>query len=343
MPALVLDVIDSDYLLGRLQRKKFFFCGTVSFEERSLSWCRALTEAGLLPREMLVFDYETVAVPEDEDRNVRGQQRTYFSGVLGESAPLPFSHARNAFALTGLEQQMRSLFKRASGGLVLIDISCMTRVHIFATIRGLLRSERRGTEVVFCYTSPRYYGFERGSRLCWKDVLFVPIGEPGRFEREGHARGLILVGHDGERLCVALQELEPAAGKLVYSSTRDRPDFLKAAHEANSHVTERLLRLRMPGSMLSNDRDMSWHSVTVPIESSGELESIVKEEVERAQNDRAPIIMYPFGPKIQTLSASLVLASTPGTSAWAVYPVPFRFDMNYTRGTEKLYCFSLRF
>ncbi|MCI0557635.1 MAG: hypothetical protein MN733_04010 [Nitrososphaera sp.] len=112
----------------------------------------------------------------------------------------------------------------------MIDISCMTRVHLIVIAQLLARRQLDPENTVFAYVSPQSYNVEAGS-VGWRDTILVRIsGEPS-MRREGHARGLVLAGHDGERLGLALSQLEPSSGLVVFATNARRPDFALRAHE----------------------------------------------------------------------------------------------------------------
>ncbi|MCI0557636.1 MAG: hypothetical protein MN733_04015 [Nitrososphaera sp.] len=60
-------------------------------------------------------------------------------------------------------------------------------------------------------------------------------------------------------------------------------------------------------------------------------------EVNAARTDNGPIILFPFGPKIQTFVASCILASLEAVDSWAVYPIPYGYPVNYSSGVAKTF------
>jgi len=56
-----------------------------------------------------------------------------------------------------------------------------------------------------------------------------------------------------------------------------------------------------------------------------------------ASKDQGPLILFPFGPKNLTLSASIILASARQVNVWAVYPVPFMYDIDYSQRSARVH------
>jgi len=122
----------------------------------------------------------------------------------------------------------------------------MTRVHLVAVAEAVRRRHESLDELYFCYATPRSYGFQKGLLLGWRDTLFVPINMRRSLRREGNARGVILAGHNNERLSTALHELEPLSGVFIHAREEGRPDLLARGRELNKPIENRLLRLKMP-------------------------------------------------------------------------------------------------
>lgn len=337
--------VSRDNILQLLALQSFDFLAAVSFEERSTAWAQALSYCGLRPMHTILFDYNTLVDPEADDRELRKKCRDIFNAMFFlDNNNLSVCGPINAFAVNQLTQLTTRLITDCTSNYLLVDISCMTRVHLVALSNALRSVNRKPGSVLLCYTTPQSYSFQKEVLHGWKDTLFVPIGELRSFRREGHARGVAFPGHYGERLGVALQEIEPDSGILIYTRQEGRTDLLRCAKEVNKFIAKRLLLLRMPradGFNSSTSPTDCWRSEVVNIDDFGRLHCLIEEEVNSAIYDGGPIMMYPFGPKPVTLFATLSLASYTNVQSCVVYPLPEKFDAQYSSGIGQLHCYSL--
>ena len=336
--------IEANSLIERISSKRFAFVAAISFEERSTAWAHFLWKQGLRPDEVILFDYNTKAVPENEDREMRNKCRKDFGVFLELKKPQEsILDSVNAFAVNQLNYLSANFLDRCQRDtdIIIVDITCMTRVHLIGLSSALRTRVGKTVQIFFCYATPRSYGFQQGILLGWKDTLFVPIGKRRFFKREGYSRGIIFAGHYGERISVALQELEPACGSLIYTKQEDRPDLLRRAKEVNNFIERRLSLLRMPRVKVGDQNSDRWRVEVIGLDDFPDLYKILINEAKLAAQDEGPIMIYPFGPKPITIFSSLLLGSIQDAQAWAVYPVPDRFDARYSVGVGYLYAYSL--
>jgi hypothetical protein len=327
-------------LLSHIRHHGFSFIGVVSFEERSTAWAKYLNENQALPTQSYLFDYATTAEPEEVDISRRSECRDSFAKNLSTSDfTLEFIETPNAFAMNRIQADIRRVFDESAGKPLLVDISCMTRVHLLAMVTAVRKLHSRPSEVYFCYSIPETYGPKTSNRFGWKDVLFLPIGVRRLFHREGLGRGIILAGYDGERLSIALTEIEPASGCLVYSRSPRRPDFVKRAREANKVVERRLSNLRMPRTSTVPSESDKWTTEVVDSYDFGKLLEAVKPQVSQAKKEESPVILFPFGPKPVTLALALAFHDWGVDEAWAVYPIPEKFSVSYSSGVDDILVF----
>jgi len=342
----MLDLIECNEFLKDIGDKPYCFLAAISFEERSTAWATFMADRARPPERAVLFDYTTEAEPADEDTEMRGRCRSIFSKALQAENRAVEVLSANAFAANALTEQTATWIKQCAGRPILVDISCLTRIHLIALVGALRTTGVPDSSVFYCYTIPDAYGFQRADRIGWRDVLFIRAGKRGVFKREGFSRGIILAGHDGERLSVALQELEPASGTMVYSRSRKRPDFLRKARDVNESVERRLKELLMPrwdDSETSGRRQLDrWQFECVATTDFEALAKIVQNQVVAAAQDRGPVVIFPFGPKPMSLSVALMLSDWSVGEAWAVYPVPERFSVTYSSGVAERQVFRHR-
>ena len=333
----ILQITDSEVMKKKLLSCDFSFITTISFEKRNRAIINELTEMNVSPKRALVFDYNTIAEPPDQDNDSREKNRQEIFGMLNKKSCLVEHKSNfNAFAIMKSQKEIERFLLPSE--TLLIDITCMTRVNIFAIASLISKIKELEIELYIIYTSPRTYGFEHGKQLGWKDVIFIPIGRTLDFKREGHARGIILVGHDRERLSLAMQEVEPSEGGiLIYTATKSRPDFMVAAREANQIISDRMLKLKS-----QNDPTIyAWLEKKVFIDETEKIINYIEHELDKATDLDGPLILYPFGPKILSLQAAITLAIQNKVTSWAVYPIASRFDADSTNEIGNIHYFKL--
>ncbi len=326
----------ADDALEHIETGAFAFVAAASSEERSTAWAAALGAADKAPRLALLADYSsTMGRPPDDvdrlDRNVAD-----IAKMLGVTPEV--QRELNPYSFAQCFASLERALERAGGLPLLVDYTSMSTIHIMALARLVADFGHAGPTILLCYSTPRFYEFGGIGTRGWKDTLFVPVGSAAQLDREGLARGLILAGHDEERLSVALQEFEPDGGVVLYTATDDRPDFLKRAKEANRGVVERLLKLRIQGDTVGSNGVYAWEEQAASIDDIERIVKTVGRLAESTHADRGPVVVFPFGPRISILVSALTLACAPGVSSWAVVPVPSSFRIDDSRGSGRMFC-----
>ena len=336
---LNLRQVSTDEVRGCLSDQNVAFATTVSFEDRCTSGSTVVADlCGRIDRCML-FDYPTVAEPIQADHRLRREHADLIKKALDRKCDRVTTVRVNPFAINELAETTRALFEGNEHVPIVIDFTCMTRIHLFAVASLVSEGRMRGRKVLFCYSQPESYNPRPGLRAGWPDTIVVPVGRHRVFRREGHARGVVIVGHDAERLSVALSELEPAAGSLIYTKTEGRPDFLRRARESNKETAGRLLGMKMPQATAQalSESTNAWKEWTVGVMSFRELNIALGDQIRAAEADDGPIVLYPFGPKPLSLATAVIFASNDTVVSWAVYPIRDKYKVGYTEGTAEVY------
>lgn len=331
---------DASTLSARLHSTAFKFVGVVSFERRSTAWLSHVRSTGAVPSDALIFDYDTVAEPEEEDRLLRSNCRTEFSQLLLGTSTQFLSNS-NAFAFNTLRISMLRELSDSRQKTIVFDITCMTRVHLFATVSVALKLRDAGCQVSFVYTAATGYGFLRQDLQGWRDVLFVSASDARLPDVEPRRFGVISVGHDGERLSVALQELEPVSGVMLYALNDQRPDFTSRALKANEIVQSRLSRLRGPAIPGESARDSRWKFEQIAVSDFESVHKSVAEQAAFAKAAGGGLAIYPFGPKPMSLCIANAALSFSDVPAWVVYPIPERFSVSYSSGVGEFFAYGI--
>jgi hypothetical protein len=334
----MLTSIKPDSVIMSMKRGDFGFLGVVSFEERATAWAQFMSANERQPVKAFLFDYDTVALPASRDNTMRNHCRDIFVESLKPTV-VKINERINPFAMNPLTDMMYKVLDELANVPLVVDITCMTRVHLLALVAALYG--RRGqNDIIFCYTVPVGYGFGREDQFGWRDVLFIPAVRRWVFKREGQMRGVILAGHDAERLSVALGEMEPASGIMVYCGNPKRPDFLRRAREVNKTTECRLGNLKMPRWDKSPGPLDGWIIKCIDVCDFQALSEVLRSQVNEAKRELSPIIIFPFGPKPDSLAVALFLWNWGVEDAWVAYPVPYGFSTDYSTGSAELQAFQ---
>lgn len=337
--SLQIQTEEENSIIERLKSSPFAFISVISFESRCTTVAEQLVSNNLTPTKIITFSYKTKAIPESLDKSLREDNKSIFCNLFDCENNLINESAVSPYSSNILKHQMEELIEVIGNNLIVVDITCMTRIHIFILSELIATNRIDYSRVIFCYTGPQSYSVKPKSNLGWRDTILVSIGRNKPFRREGHAHGIVFTGHDSERLSIALAELEPGIGILLFSNTPRRPDFLLRARETNKPIRDRLLTLKMPRSDQDNKLTEydQWSEFTFNINDFDKLNFYIEQEINSAVLDDGPIVLFPYGPKTLTLAAAIFLASSPVVDAWAVYPIPDGYSISYSTGSAMIH------
>lgn len=305
----------------------------LSFEDRCVGAFRSAVNAGRR-FESIFFDYAGKATPEEAASYARYQNWEKIQELAAREG-LPVARQRiDPYAMGPLERLVRHRALQCDS--VVVDISCLTRPHVLAVAQALLATDTAWT---IAYSVPFSYGDlnARASHGGWRDTLVLPLGPDPSFSREGVSLGILLLGHEADRAAIALTEIEPATGIAIVACRRDRPDVHRRALAHNESLLEHLTRLRMPGPLgldvLPFFPSGGWETSRIYFESLAEDVAAAAARVLRAARAlNAPIVLFPFGPKLVVFLFAALLARTYPQASWAVYPVARTHPLNYSDG-----------
>lgn len=312
--------------------KHTLWVGTVSFEDRCLASVRCLEAADLKMYNAIAIEYPTIARPEREDyerRKVNRQRLTEFGSklFLNETQIVTL----NPYALQDFFKIFFEENQIKGESLVVFDITCMTKVHTLA-LASFLALHESPSKWICAYTIPENYtSIDNSTRTPgWKDVIIAPLAETAHLLNESHSRGIIITGHEADRLLVAISELEPSGGLIIIGDTPSRPDLGRLSEQYNRGILKQLTKLR----------SSEWKKIVANILGLEKVKAEIKKEIKLAKGAEAPIILFPFGPKPLLFEIGHILVRDYPESTWFVYPVPNAYDVNYTEGVGKTYWFG---
>jgi len=306
--------------------------GVNSFERRCVGSLEYLARSGVALRGVHLLEYPTRGFPEVIDRQLRRAHRDLVKAST-HAANAQFETATvEAYASAQFEDYFSTLAETLGSTALIIDISCMTKIHVVALSTALATLEINATQTLLAYTSPRSYGNlnRSSSEIGWSDVLIAPIGTTARMRNESNSRGVIIAGHESERLWAALNEVEPASGLLALGSTPGRPDITRLSEKVNRRVI----------SHMTLATEAPWSRRVVDIADVALMRQLVRTEIAEAAKHEAPLILYPFGPKTLIYAAGEALLRGYPNDSWFVYPVPAGYHVSYSEGIGQTYWFS---
>lgn len=305
--------------------RRCVWLGALSFEERCTGSLIDLKRHGLRVTEGVALSYATDVRPlteAEKQRNsnwnvMRGEVAGVFEAGI-EKQGLP------AYGFLQLQDLLEERVWKADFDLAIFDITCLTKVHSLALAASIARCRRRVPWIV-SYTIPENYssfGHSLEESPGWKDIILAPLSETGLLFNESNGRGILIPGHEPDRLIVALAEIEPAGGLIAIADTQGRPDLRHLSERRNQKVIRQLTRLRAS----------NWIKQVVKLTDLQEMSHLVATEVKHAKDHEAPVILFPYGPKPLVFASALQLSLRYPEASWFVYPIPLTYDVSYSEG-----------
>jgi hypothetical protein len=328
--------VETDLPLAR----RITWIGALSFEERcsrSLQLVGPHSSASLGIR---LVDYPTTVEPGELASIERKSQLREIESAAGKWKSATIERVQmNAYSYQEMYDFARRQLAGGDSNLLLFDITCLTKIHALGLAAAIAETFIPIAPTV-CYTFPENYGSmsRRLSDTWWPDVIFSPLTHQSQDLDEAGSRGIIIPGHERDRLIVAINEIEPTGGLVVFVETRGRPDFRSVSERANEDVVSNLL----------SNAGNRWSKHVVSSEQFDPLLRLIDAEIETARtcgpnelyksgksSSMSPLILYPYGPKPVLFCAGLKLACDYPSGSWFVYPRPANYDVAYSEGASK--------
>jgi len=308
------------FLADELRGRRLHWFGALSFEERCLGSLEALASRRESLGEVVALEYETAVTHRSEDRRRRREHRAR----LEAAATARYGKFRSVMVLPYDPMSISgALFELAESDddLVVVDITCMTRAHVLGLAALTVQNAALAQRLLFAYSTPSLYNAS-GTGSGWQETRVIPIIPGARLGNSATARGIALLGHEGDRLAVALSEFEPTGGMYVVAHSFGRPEFSRLTRRENRNMIEYWGILSPSG----------WQPVKCSVETPTDLVPYLKAEVERAKAMTGPAVLFPYGPKLLCLVAARLLAEAYPERSWFVYPIPLTYDVNHSIG-----------
>jgi hypothetical protein len=309
---------------------KTLWVGALSFEERCVGSLAACEMHGVQCSDAIILSYQSNVEPKrDADEKIAKHWRILnsFRGTVVNRQII--KRSVEPYSFQGFEQMLQLALEELSPEFVIFDITCLTKVHTLA-LATVLAEKEPSFKWVAAYTIPENYasvGSDQGQRVRqgWRDLIVAPLADTAMLFNEAHSRGVIIIGHESDRLIVALAELEPSGGLILKAYNPERPDLHRVSDNHNRKIIRQLTRMRAS----------QWTQRVVDLSKMEPLQRCIAAEIVIAQQYEAPVILFPYGPKLLVFSAAFELAEKYRQASWFVYPVPTSYPATYSEGVEK--------
>jgi hypothetical protein len=223
---------------SHLSNRSPIWIGAVSFEERCSGSLEYLKNNYIRLSKTILLDYQTRLVPDKFGES----KRTLFRNKLlqlGEQLANGnvIKLAIEPYIYDDFLNLLKSeIFNNKNASVpIIIDVTCLTKVHTLA-VSTLIAADKERNQWIIAYSRPFNYpslAEWRADFGGWRDVLISPLDISGTISNQQEARGIIMPGHEGHRLVVALAELEPSAALIILANTPGRPDFKLVTQRKN--------------------------------------------------------------------------------------------------------------
>lgn len=302
--------------------------GALSFEERCLGSLRALQGRPVRLSRPHILNYATTLEPADEGHDLRMRYLDEIHSICRtlsehecQSVPV------DAHAPVAILNILAHFKEPAPPASLILDISCMTKIHTIALAADLPHN-LANVHTTIAYSVPENYGALAESRKDFPGfvrTIVAPLVPGASLFKESQARGIIVLGHESQRLLVAFSEIEPPGGVILRSVTRFRPDF--------EHVTIERNRSLLKDLRLSK----RWDEVRREFTDFGGIVKVVATEANNAKKRNGPLLLYPFGPKSVIFAAAWAAGVSYPEGTWFIYPVRANYDAHYSEGVHRTY------
>jgi hypothetical protein len=232
-----------------------------------------------------------------------------------------------AYGFLQFQQIVEETVWNSNADLVIFDITCLTKIHALALAASLAKPPRSVLSLL-AYAVPDNYaslGDSPDHSPGWKDIIVAPLSESALLFNESSSRGIVIPGHEADRLIVALAEIEPVGGLIAVADTRRRPDLRYVTERRNQKIIRQLTRMRAS----------KWVKRVVRASDMNGMKFLVDHEIERARKHSAPVILFPYGPKPLIFVSAFELALEYPEASWFVYPIPLAYDTAYSEGVDE--------
>lgn len=303
--------------------KPIVWIGAVSFEARCVGSVRQLIDNGYRIDRAVAFDYPTSLLPRSDGELNREFNRRDLHGLLGSALELRVMHPYRYAEFVGeLLRIWNEVFSETESVTLVVDITCLTKIHTIALAYWFYSTQGR---VILAYSQPELYG--NPSRNTWghgkwTSTLLVRLSLDST-EPYSSTTAIAILGHEGDRLRLALNEAEASEGLVVRIIPQDPASRLLQV----SNVQNAWLFVEIENGIRQNFSVLSVGSRE--LDALGKSVAVVA-RVAKERNSR--VVLCPFGPKPVTFSVAYLCLTMYPENTWLSYPIPLSYDPEYSSG-----------
>lgn len=312
---------------------KTLWFGALSFEARCYASVSALRNIDMHITEGIALNYKSQINPPKDGKESRDKNWKTLSGFKGNVflKDIIQSDFISPYSFQEFQYYLERIVEKFNPEFVIFDITCFTKIHTLALAVSLSQTNLNFKWVI-AYSTPENYGnLDNTFKACgWKDIIVAPLAETALLFNEAHSRGIIIPGHEADRLILALAEIEPSGGLILITDTFRRPDLRILSERKNRKIIRQLT------SMRSSD----WSTNIINLSDFSLLQKYIQSQIDIAKKYKAPVIFFPFGPKSVLFFTAFQLCLEYSEAAWFVYPIPAGYDIDYSEGIENTFWLS---
>jgi hypothetical protein len=296
--------------------------GAISFEPRCLASLRQCERSGIAVRRLIAFDYTSSVLQASEDLARRRAHRAELQAFAHTwAADGPHYLQLQPYELRDAQIALRGTDLLAVQNVV-IDVSCMTKLHTIALAESFAAFASGAGRAYVVYARPENYGTMTDG-FGWRETLVAPLTDRVPARRDpSDARGIVIPGHEGDRLRAALSALPSERGLIMVGDVPERRDFRERSERRNGQTM----------FLLTDLHAGQWTKVGVDTRDLPRVAEFTQGQIAAADAERRAIALYPFGPKPLVFEVARVLANRCPDATWLVYPMPHRYDIAYSAG-----------
>jgi len=322
--------------------------GAVSFEERCVASAADVGRRRVGLQAAYVVEYPTKAGSKKADTEKRRTHSKKIEAALRQAGTTGQRRVLNPYRLSDFRNLLDECSSQIEPGRyngLIIDITCLTRLHVLA-LAGWLKSGGATHAVWICYVTPQQYGAperHRTRRGRWLNVLVAPCRyEPRAWSDD--SMGIVLLGHEGARTSLAIKQCEPSKALVILSTNSRRRLLEVVSRVANAALITDIRRGARQGWALAELPALDVMRVQEEVRSYLRDNKVQRVETYLPENleGMTRVVLYPFGPKPTVLAAALAAMELGQERVWYSYPIPALYDLDYTMGIGSVKWFQSR-
>lgn len=310
----------------------YVWIGALSFEPRCVGSLEEIYKQQRTLGKSVIVGYPTSVIPLHLDRKRRKKHIGEMKKIIGEIATTkePIFEKLHPYRLSDIEKYLNATILKSGNKKpvnLVLDITCLTKAHTIGVALWLVKNQKAFNNVIIAYTNPEQYispARHGKSFSMWEQAVFAPcVLDPNFFYDNGDA--IILLGHDGARLSLALAEFTPMDALLILCHEPEREQLQIVTRTSNARIIGQVLKDEVAG----------WALQTIDISNYNKLKRLVDSFAKETCDKKRRLVIYPFGPKIFIFASALAAINVDPSMVWYCYPIPKQYDVNYTLGIGK--------